>query len=109
MKRRGLFFIGAALFICLLVTTSAWPHKVHVFAWVEGNTVHTESYFLDGHKAVHARIEVFDGSGKLLLVGKTDKEGKFSFKLPPCTALRIVLNASEGHEAEFNLSVQPEK
>ena len=105
MKIKKLFVVGSALLVCLSAARLAWPHKVYVFAWVEGDTVYTESYFSDGNKAVHARIEVFDSHGKLILAGKTDKEGNFSFKLPARTDLRIVLNASEGHEAEFNLSV----
>ncbi|OEU83800.1 MAG: hypothetical protein BA865_10415 [Desulfobacterales bacterium S5133MH4] len=106
MKIGKLFVVGAALLVCLSAANSAWPHKVHVFAWVEGDTVYTESYFSDGNRAVHAKIEVFDSYGKLILAGETDEEGNFSFKLPACTDLRIVLNASEGHEAEFNLSVE---
>jgi len=105
MKIERLFFIGVVLVFCLLTASSAWGHKVHVFAWVEGDTVYTESYFSNGNKAVHAQIQVFNNYGKLIISGKTDKKGKFAFKLPACTDLRIVLNASEGHNAEFDLAV----
>jgi nickel transport protein len=97
MKIKRLFFIGVVLVFCLLTASSAWGHKVHVFAWVEGGIVHTESYFSNGNKVVNAQIQVFDNYGKLIMSGKTDKKGIFAFKLPACTALRIVLNASEGH------------
>ena len=106
MRIGGLFFVAAALLVCLSPVNPVWAHKVHVFAWVEGDKVYTESYFSDGNKAAHSRIEVFDSYGKLLLAGKTDGAGKFSFKLPASPALRIVLNASEGHTAEFNLTVE---
>ena len=105
MKIEKLFFTGVILVFCLLTASSAWGHKVHVFAWVEEGTVHTESYFSDGNKVVNAQIQVFDNYEKLVMSGKTDKKGIFSFKLPTCTALRIILNASEGHTTEFNLAV----
>jgi nickel transport protein len=105
MKIKRLFFIGVVLVFCLLTASSAWGHKVHVFAWVEGGIVHTESFFSNGNKVVNAQIQVFDNYGKLIMSGKTDKKGIFAFKLPACTALRIVLNASEGHTAEFDLAV----
>jgi len=105
MKIERLFFIGVVLVFCLLTASSAWGHKVYVFAWVEEDTVHTESYFSDGNKVVNAQIQVFDNHGKVIMSGKTDKKGIFAFKLPVCMALRIVLNASEGHTAEFDLAV----
>lgn len=105
MKIGKLFFVGAVLSFCLLMTNSAWAHKIHVFAWIEKDTVHTESYFSDGHKAIHAQIQVFDNREKLVMSGKTDEKGIFDFKLPPNTDLRIVLTASEGHTAEFYLSI----
>ncbi|MDL1963577.1 MAG: carboxypeptidase regulatory-like domain-containing protein [Deltaproteobacteria bacterium] len=105
MKIERLFFAGVVLVFCLLTASSAWGHKVHVFAWVEKGTVHTESYFSDGNKVVNAQIQAFDNYGKLIMSGKTDKKGIFTFKLPECTHLRIVLNASEGHNAEFDLAV----
>lgn len=96
---RGIFLL---LFLSLAAPASA--HRVNVFAWVEGDTVNTESFFSDGKKASNAQIEVFDSRGERLLSGKTDKEGMFSFKLPDKTDLKIVLHASMGHRAEFNLS-----
>ena len=105
-KSRIPFFIGTALLVCLLCATSAWSHKVHVFAWVEGDKVYTESFFSNGKKAMNAPIEVFDGNGKLILSGKTDKSGSFTFKLPLCKDMRIVLNASEGHRAEYRLLIK---
>ncbi|MBW1644607.1 MAG: hypothetical protein JRJ76_17440 [Deltaproteobacteria bacterium] len=55
---------------------------------------------------MNAPIEVFDGNGKLILSGKTDKSGSFIFKLPLCKDMRIVLNASEGHRAEYRLLIK---
>ncbi|MCK4824296.1 hypothetical protein KA005_51565 [bacterium] len=81
----------------------ALAHKVMIFAWVEGDTVFTESKFSGGKKAINAQVEVFDKDGKKLLEGKTDNKGEFSFKIPKVTDLRIVLNAAMGHKAEWTV------
>jgi nickel transport protein len=78
-----------------------FAHKVTIFAWVEGDTVHTESKFSGGRVAKQARIEVYDRAGALLLEGRTDDEGRFVFKAPKQEALRIVLVAGAGHRNEW--------
>ena len=98
-------------FIILFVTAiiligshgSALAHKVMIFAWVEGDTVFTESKFSGGKKVIHAPVVIFDTDGKKLLEGKTDNKGEFSFKIPKVSDLRIVLNAAMGHKAEWTV------
>jgi len=93
------------LFAVILIGSRipALAHKVMIFAWVEGDTVFTESKFSGGKKAIHAPVVVFDKDGKKLLEGTTDNKGEFSFKLPKVTDLRIVLNAAMGHKAEWTV------
>ena len=79
----------------------ALAHKVNVFAWVEGDTVHVEGYFAGNKKARDSLVEVFDSTGKKLLDGRTDQQGEFSFKIPKITDLKIVLTASMGHRNDF--------
>ena len=78
-------------------------HKVNVFAYVEGDTVFTESYFNDGRKCIDSKIEVFDSTGNKLLEGRTNKMGEFSFKVPKKTDLMLVLTASMGHRAKYTV------
>jgi len=92
------------MFLILILFASAshtLAHRVVVFAYVEGDMVYTESYFSDGKRCQHARIEVYDSLGNKLLEGKTDKRGEFSFKPPTRKDLRIVLTASMGHRDEY--------
>ncbi len=92
------------LLASILVISSNLPalaHKVIIFAWVEGDTVFTESKFAGGKRAVGAQVQVFDKEGKQLLEGKTDNRGEFSFKIPKLTDLRIVLTAGMGHKGEW--------
>jgi len=106
MKKRyntRLSFIILFLTVIILIGSNgpALAHKVIIFAWVEGDTVFTESKFSGGKKAINAPVVIFDKDGKKLLEGKTDNKGEFSFKIPKVTDLKIVLNAAMGHKAEW--------
>ena len=112
VKKRLVYphFHGSLMILFALVSvaflTTAPPvcaHKVYLFAWIEGDTVYTESYFGGKKKINGGMIKVLDPSGKELLEGKTNEKGEFSFKIPQKTDLRIILDASMGHKAEFNL------
>jgi nickel transport protein len=95
----------AMAFVLTLVLVALPPlasgHKVNVFAWVEGDTVHVEGYFAGNKKAQDSLVEVFDRTGEKLLDGRTDQQGEFSFKIPKKTDLKIVLTASMGHKNDF--------
>lgn len=94
-----------ASIIMVSISNIALAHKVNLFAYAENGMVYTESYFSDGRKAMDSTIEVFDSKkNTLLLTGKTDDNGEFSFKIPQATGLRIVLTASMGHKNEYLLS-----
>jgi nickel transport protein len=101
MKRFHGFCLLVALW--LLLGGSAMAHKVNLFAYVESGTVYTESYFADGHKVAEGKVAVHDSADRLLLEGKTDKEGLFSFPVPKVDDLTIVLDAGMGHKASFKL------
>ncbi len=99
--------ITSLLFTLVLVILTAAPamaHKVNIFAYVEGDTVFTESYFPDGKSVESGTIEVLNSAGEKILTGTTDKEGLFSFPLPqPKEDLTIVINATMGHKNSYLL------
>ncbi|MBW1740138.1 MAG: hypothetical protein JRJ42_03265 [Deltaproteobacteria bacterium] len=105
---------GRRLFFCLLFTAlwlvffnaPALAHKVMIFAWVEGDTIHTQSKFSGGKRVKGAQVLVFDSEGNQLLEGKTDEQGAFSFKVPKKTDLKVVLRASMGHMAEWKIPAE---
>lgn len=78
-------------------------HRVNVFAWVEGDTVHTESKFSGGKRVNGGEVLVYDLKGNELLSGKTNAQGEFSFKIPRKTAMKIVLKAGMGHRGEWTV------
>ena len=98
-------FCGAVLSV-LLFNGPAWAHKVTIFAWVEGDTVHTQSKFSGGKPAKNSTVVVYDDDGNQLLEGKTDDEGAFSFQVPKRTALTVALKASMGHAAEWRIPAE---
>jgi nickel transport protein len=89
----------------LALASTAFGHKVYLFAWIEGDTVYTESYSSGKKKVRGGLVKVFDPAERKLLEGKTDEKGEYSFKIPGNTDLRIVLEAPMGHRAEFLLKV----
>ncbi len=97
-------FLSVLIFLVLLNVSSALAHGVSIFAWVQGDTVHTQSKFMGGKRPNQALIEVFDETGKLLLKGKTDNQGLFSFRAPKVSDMQIVLTAGMGHRAVWALS-----
>ncbi|MFW6137929.1 MAG: hypothetical protein ACOC7U_02030 [Spirochaetota bacterium] len=88
---------------------SALAHQVHVFAYVQGGKVYTESYFQDGRKVAKGKIRVYDEEGRLVQKGITDSRGEFSFEIPRARELLIKLDASMGHAASFRLKLAEDK
>lgn len=103
MKIKTIGFVGISI---LLMSTLAWAHKVNVFAYSEGGTIFTESYFPDGRKVQGGKIEVYDSAGKKLLEGTTDDKGVFDFPTPKKDDLKIVLIATMGHKNFFLLKAE---
>jgi len=99
-NRLIIFIISSVLWL-VFYSVPALAHKVTIFAWVEGDTVYTQSKFSGGKRAKNSTVVVYDKEGNLLLEGKTDDNGKFSFKIPKKTELKVVLKASMGHMAEW--------
>jgi nickel transport protein len=95
---------AAALACLILPAPAAFAHRVNLFAWVEGDTVFVECKYPDGRRVKEGLIRVLDAAGAELLNGKTDAEGKFSFKIPRAADLTVVLEAGMGHRADWPLT-----
>ncbi|MCP4748387.1 MAG: hypothetical protein GY874_19965 [Desulfobacteraceae bacterium] len=104
--RHSVKVILAAMAALLLFAHTARAHKVTVFAWVEGNTIHTESKFSGGRLVKKGKIEVLNSHGKLLLEAITDNQGRFSFPIPEKTDLKVVLTAGAGHGNHWIVKAQ---
>ena len=94
-----LFFLSWGLFYA----APAQAHRVNVFAWVEGQTIYTTAKFSGGKAARESRVEVYDSRKQLLLKGKTDNQGAFSFPVPKIDNLEIVVEAGTGHRGSWQI------
>ncbi|MBV5307745.1 MAG: carboxypeptidase regulatory-like domain-containing protein [Desulfobulbaceae bacterium] len=103
MRKQPVATFLLSVLVFLSTTGLALAHKVNLFAYVEGETVFTESYFPDGKFVEDGVVEVFDKNNTKLLEGKTDAKGLFHFQLPRKEDLTIVINASMGHKNSFLL------
>ena len=96
---------GVVLVILSVFASTAYGHKVNVFAYTEGDQIYTEGYFSDGSKAKNSEVTVYDGENHELTKGKTNEEGVFTFPTQGKQALRIILNAGLGHQASYDIPV----
>ncbi len=101
-----ILFIFAALWL-VFSQEQALAHKATIFAWIEGDTIHTQSKLSGGKPVKGGEVIVFNQEGVPLLKGQTDNNGMFSFTIPQKTELKIVLKASMGHQAKW--SILPEE
>jgi nickel transport protein len=96
-----------AVSLCLLVlpvaVKSVSAHRVNVFAWVDGETIHVESKFFGGKKVKAGKVVVMDPRGVEMLSGLTNDQGQFSFRVPGQSDLRIIITAGQGHQGEWTV------
>ncbi|MEN8200725.1 MAG: hypothetical protein ABFR63_11715 [Thermodesulfobacteriota bacterium] len=93
----------------LLLPIAAFAHKIHVFAWVSGDSVTVESGFSNKRPLINGHVTVKDAkSDTIFLEGTGDREGIFTFRVPDKARelgadLLIVVAGSEGHQSEWLL------
>lgn len=101
-----LIAVVAMFVLAFTFVSAAQAHKVYLYAWVEGDTVYTESYFGSKNKVRGGQIVVYNMSGKKLLEGRTNEKGEFAFKAPQKADIRIVVEAGMGHRNEIILKAK---
>ena len=99
--------IALAASLCLAAVSSA--HKVNIFAYVDGDSIVTDSGYSRTRRVNKGVVEVHDAAtGEVLLTGTTDEEGRFVFPIPDRARaekmdLLLALKAGEGHLAEWTV------
>lgn len=103
------FMAVLAAFLSIAGVGTGHAHRVMIFAWIDGDTVHTQSKF-PGDRAVSAgEVTVCDMNGNPLFSGKTDEQGNFSFGLDRTAGagdVQIKLVAGMGHQASWTLTAE---
>ncbi|MCG8531624.1 MAG: hypothetical protein MI749_13310 [Desulfovibrionales bacterium] len=95
--------------ICLsaLFVTTAFAHRVTIFAWPDGNVIRTESTFSSGKKAQQATVTVTnEQTNTVIASGTTNSSGEWMFTPPKDIVakkipLRITLDAGQGHASTW--------
>lgn len=102
---RALLLIACLFFLPF----RAEAHKIHVFAWISGDTVTVESNFSKNRPLIRGKVTVQDSkTHEVLLQGTGDEKGIFTFTVPAVAKaqesdLLIVVSGSEGHQSEWLL------
>ena len=96
-----------SLALCLMgglgQTRPAQAHSIYIFAWLDGDRVCSESYFVKKNKVRGGMVNVHDATGALLAEGLTDEAGLWCFPAPMPQELTLTVNGGQGHRAEFVL------
>lgn len=93
--------------IFLLLPLQAKAHKIHVFAWVSGNSVTVESGFSGNRPLVKGTVTVKNAqTDALLLQGTGNSKGVFTFEIPAAVKekaadMLITVSGGEGHQSEW--------
>lgn len=91
----------------LLLLALAAPARAHapVFDCFndDGGQITCEGGFSDGASATGIVVRVIDESGKVLLEGKIDAEGRFAFQKPE-QEFQVLFDAGAGHTVTIHSS-----
>jgi hypothetical protein len=99
-----LFFVCALYCTSLLCASPAFAHAVYIFAWVDGESICTESYFSKNSKVRGGVVNGVGSKGNILFTGSTDEGGKVCFPLPEqAQDIEFAVSAGEGHRGTFTL------
>lgn len=104
---RLILAVSAAMALSLCLVAVSHAHKVNIFAYVDGNTIVTDSGYSRSKRVHDGVVEVYDAAtGKMLVSGPTDTTGRYDFQIPDEARaqhmdLRLLLKAGTGHQAEW--------
>lgn len=90
--------------LLLLIAGLVFAHTPILLCWDNGDgTVTCEGGFSDGSSAKGVEIRVEDESKKVLIKGKIDKNGEFTFKRPEGSFV-VIFDAGPGHIVKMKSS-----
>lgn len=101
---------GAAciLILLFLCASPAYAHKVHIFAYADGDLLKTESRFNGGRPARNCTVNVHALSGDdIVETGKTDDQGLYHFPVPEQGGdLDIITTCGDGHRGSWRIEAR---
>jgi hypothetical protein len=88
--------LAAALAVAVLFTHHCFAHSPVFDCFVDGDAVTCEGGFSDGASASGVAVRVLDKDGRVLIEGKIDADGRFSFPRPK-QGYQVLFDAGAGH------------
>src|SRR4051794_31420992 len=101
MLRRML--VATCVTIFLTMSPSAYAHILKIFAEFSGGMIIGQGYFSSGAYPARQPVEVFGPGRQKIGEVITDEQGKFSFKPIRRQNYTFVIDAGEGHHAEWTV------
>jgi len=94
---------GLALLLALLLlpASSAFAHKLKVFASAEGRTISGYVYFPGGGRGKGLQVNFLSMDGAPLGKSTSDENGQFTYTATAAVDHRIVVDSNDGHVGEF--------
>lgn len=99
---RGLL-AALTIVLALVAGTAAHAHILKVYAEVSGDMIVGEGYFSSGSVPTQQQVEVFGPNKQKIGETITDDMGKFKFKPTKRQNHTFVIDAGEGHRAEWTV------
>lgn len=94
----------AALF-SLFIVRPVSAHALGADCTLRNGKVEIEAFFSDDTPARDAHVVVQDASQKIVIEGRTDANGCWSFPAPPAGTYQVIVNASAGHQTRVRLVI----
>ncbi len=107
-NRRSLSRTVLALILIFVFAPPVYAHKVHIFAYADGDLIKTESRFNGDRPAQNCAVNVQSLTDQdVVATGTTDGQGLFAFPLPrPAVDLDIIISCGDGHRGSWRLEAQ---
>ncbi|HUT12640.1 MAG TPA: carboxypeptidase-like regulatory domain-containing protein [Thermoguttaceae bacterium] len=95
----------ALIAFCLILSpASALAHKIHVFAYARGTTIHGQAYFTEDSPARNIAVTALDPAGQQIGDTTTDDDGQFTLEAQYRCDHLLQVSTSDGHGGEYTVS-----
>ncbi len=96
---------AVALATALLTAPRAEAHALGAEVKLSDGKVALEAYYYDDTPARDAKVRVEDGQKQLVVEGRTDAKGHWSFARPQPGRYLIVVDAGDGHRTQLKVTI----
>lgn len=101
-----LIVLGVVVWGMVSNPNASHAHRIIVFAWAESETVFVESKFSNGKKVNQGDVTVRRTEQDILLTGKTDDQGRFSFQVSQPESLIIEVKGGPEHLGIWHMAIE---